>query len=266
MTTGVLIFAFNNEQIDYLAMANWSAKNIRRHLNLPVAVVTDQTIPAHYYFEQVITVTAEGNHTRKFDDLLESVTWYNGNRVDAYALSPWATTLVLDADYVVTSNQLKTILNCNQDFLAHRLAYDVCDHSNFNEHNTFGQYCMPMWWATVMVFRRSTQAKLIFESMQMIRNNWEHYKSLYAIGRTTYRNDFALSIALDIVNGHTLNHSAIPWNLATVTHNQKLTQLDLDQYCVDFITQDGRPKWIQLTQDFHAMGKGQLGAIIDNVS
>ena len=47
MTTGVLIFAFNNEHIDYLAMANWSAQNIRRHLNLPVAVVTNMVVPLH---------------------------------------------------------------------------------------------------------------------------------------------------------------------------------------------------------------------------
>jgi hypothetical protein len=264
MTTGVLIFAFNNEQIDYLAMANWSAQNIRRHLNLPVAVVTDRSVPESYYFEQVIPADPEGNHTRKFDDLPESVTWYNGNRVDAYALSPWSTTLLLDADYVVASDQLKKIIQCDQDFVAHDRAYDVCGHPNFNEHNTFGQYRMPMWWATVMLFRRSQHARLIFESMQMIRSNWNHYKALYNIGRTTYRNDFALSIALGMVNGHTLNHAKIPWGLATITHNQKLTQLDLDQYRVEFVTQDGKSKWIQLAQDFHAMGKGQLGAIIDS--
>jgi len=266
MTTGVLIFAFNNEQIDYLAMANWSAKNIRRHLDLPVAVVTDQPVPQSYQFEQIIITEPEGSHQRKFDDLSESVTWYNVNRVDAYALSPWSTTLVLDADYVVASDQLKAVLNCNQDFMAHNLAYDVCGHPNFNEHNFFGQYRMPMWWATVMLFRRSEHARLIFESMQMIRCHWNHYKNLYNIGRTTYRNDFALSIALGIVNGHTLNHTNIPWALATVTHNQKLTQLELDRYRVDFVAQDGKHRWIQLEQDFHAMGKGQLGAIIDSAS
>jgi hypothetical protein len=264
MTTGVLIFAFNNEHIDYLAMANWSAQNIRRHLRLPVAVVTDRTVPAHYRFEQIVPAVATGNHTRNFDDLPESVTWYNGNRVDAYNLSPWAETLVLDADYVVATDQLKIIVNCNQDFLAHKTAYDVCGDPSFNEHNTFGQYHMPMWWATVMWFRRSQQAQLIFETMQMIRDNWDHYKALYNMGRTVYRNDFALSIALGTVNGHTLDHAYIPWNLATVTHNQKLTQLDQDRYRVDFVAPDGKPKWIQLAQDFHAMGKGQLGAIIDS--
>ena len=264
MTTGVLIFAFNNEQIDYLTMANWSAKNIRRHLGLPVAIVTDAEVPTDYYFEQVIHVNPVGNESRKFEDISNSVTWYNGNRVDAYSLSPWAKTLVLDADYVVASDQLKSILTCDQDFIAHNRAYDVCGHPNFDEHNMFGQYCMPMWWATVMLFRRSEHAKLIFECMQMIRNNWNHYKNLYNTGRTTYRNDYALSIALGTVSGHTLNHANIPWGLATVTHNQQLTQLDQDRYRVDFNGQDGKPKWIQLAQDFHAMGKGQLGAIIDS--
>jgi len=266
MTTGVLIFAYNNEHIDYLAMANWSAKNIRRHLNLPVAVVTDIVVPSHYYFEQTIYASPVGMHTRKFEDLPDSVTWYNGNRVDAYTLSPWAQTLVLDADYVVASNQLQSILDTTHDFLAHNTAYDVTNHPSFNDHNFFGQHRMPMWWATVMMFRRSQYAKLIFESMQMIRNNWEHYRLLYGITRSIYRNDFALSIALGIVNGHTLNYASIPWNLATVTHDQKLTQAGQDQYRIDFVTQNKKPRWIKLTQDFHAMGKGQLGDIIASYS
>jgi hypothetical protein len=266
MTTGVLIFAFNNEHIDYLAMANWSARNIRRHLDLPVAVVTDRAVPDHYQFEQVIYATPEGVHSRTFDDLPESVTWFNGNRVDAYSLSPWSQTLLLDADYVVASDQLKQLLGTDQDFLAHSRAYDVTGQPSFDDHQSFGHYRMPMWWATVVMFRRSQQAKLIFESMQMIRNNWSHYRSLYNIGRSTYRNDYAMSIALNIVNGHALDHAGIPWGLASVGHNQTLTQIDTDQYRVDFIAQDNRPKWTTLKQDFHAMGKGHLGAIIDNCS
>ena len=254
MTTGVLIFAFNNEEIDYVKIAKWSAKNIERHLGLPTHIITEEE------------EEPEGVYSRKFDDLSNSVTWYNGNRVDAYALSPFDRTIVLDADYVVASDQLKCLLDLDQDFVAHKKAYDITDHPNFDEHNYFGNYRMPMWWATVMMFRRSQHAESIFESMQMIKSNWNHYKSLYQIGRTTYRNDFALSIALGIVNGHTLDYPAIPWDLPTVTHDQKLTQIDQDTYRVDFVTQDKRPKWVQLRQDFHAMGKGQLGEIVDSNS
>ena len=51
MTAGVVIFAYDNDLVDYVAMAAWSAGNIHRHLNLPVCVITDlETIPDHYPF------------------------------------------------------------------------------------------------------------------------------------------------------------------------------------------------------------------------
>jgi hypothetical protein len=53
MTTGALIFARNNEQIDYEAMARWSARNIERHLGIPTHIVTDNSEPLtntrHFY-------------------------------------------------------------------------------------------------------------------------------------------------------------------------------------------------------------------------
>ena len=73
MTTGALIFARNNEQIDYEAMACWSARNIERHLRIPTHIVTDDT---------------PSTNTRHFTDV-GNVTWYNHNRMDAYWLSPW---------------------------------------------------------------------------------------------------------------------------------------------------------------------------------
>ena len=58
MTRGALIFAFNNEQTDYLEMAAWSAENIRRHLNIPVAVVTDRP---------------DADSDRRFDQVLNDI-------------------------------------------------------------------------------------------------------------------------------------------------------------------------------------------------
>ena len=263
MTTGALIFAYNNEHLDYLALANWSAKNIRRHLDLPVCVVTDMTVPSNYHFEQVIYAPPSRVVSQRwFADIDKTVPWHNGNRVDAYELSPWEKTLVLDADYVVNSNQLKSLLNVDQDFIAHKTAYDVTGIDTFEDLNSFGRFKMPMWWATVMLFRRSNTTKLIFDTMEMIRNNWAHYRNLFGIGRSTYRNDYSLSIALSIVNGHTLDHAGIPWKLATVTHEKRLSQLTDGQYRVDFVTPDQKSKWITVSGDFHAMGKGNLGEIV----
>jgi hypothetical protein len=96
----------------------------------------------------------------------------------------------------------------------------------------------------------------------MIRNNWTHYRNIYKNTSTTYRNDHALSIALLIVNGHTINHPGIPWSLATVTPEHKLTQLSADRYRVDFVNSENKSRWTEIRQDFHAMGKQQLGDIV----
>lgn len=261
---GALIFAFNNDHIDYLSMARWSAKNIDRHLGIPTAIVTNEPVVGRAY-EHIILADTSGNNRRYFSDYDATVEWHNLNRMDAYQLSPWDQTLVLDSDYVVASDQLQVLLDCNQDFMCHRLAYDVTGLQTFDDLNVFGQYRFPMWWATVMMFRKSTQARLIFESMTMIRDNWTHYRHLYSNPNATYRNDHALSIALNIENGHTLTTTDIPWNLASLTPDHQLTQVARDCYRVNFVTADKRPRWVELTgQDFHAMGKQQLGDIVAN--
>jgi hypothetical protein len=252
MTTGALIFARNNEKINYVAMAKWSAKNIERHLGIPTHIVSDTEDPA--------------NNTRYFSDV-GTVSWHNLNRMDAYTASPWDQTLVLDADYVVASNQLKLLLESSQDFLAHRWAHDVTGLDNFTGLNYFGEHSMPMWWATVMMFRKGKQAQLIFDTMRMIRDNWNHYKNLYKNVSPNYRNDHAMSIALSVVNGHTVDHAGIPWSLASLTPEHKLTQVDQDSYRVDFVTADKKSRWLTIkNQDFHAMGKQQLGAIVGHTS
>jgi hypothetical protein len=115
-----------------------------------------------------------------------------------------------------------------------------------------------------MVFNRSRQAELIFDTMAMIRDNWTHYRNIYKNNTSIYRNDHALSIALLTVNGHTLDHASIPWKLASLTPEHQLTQLDPDRYRVDFVNSEGKTRWIELRQDFHAMGKQQLGDIVAN--
>jgi len=251
MTTGALIFARNNEHTDYVAMARWSAKNIERHLGIPTHIVTDES--------------RTDSGSRHFANV-GAVTWHNTNRMDAYRLSPWDRTLVLDADYVVASDQLLSVLDSSEDFLAHRWAYDVTGVNNFEGLNWFGEVRMPQWWATVMCFNKSRTAELVFDAMAMIRDNWTHYRNIYKNNTPTYRNDHALSIALLVVNGHTLDHPGIPWRLASVTPEHGLSQLSQDTYRVDFVNTEGKRRWIELRQDFHAMGKQQLGDIVANNS
>lgn len=264
MTTGALIFAIDTDHTDYVEMAAWSAHRIKHWLNVPVAVVTNKAnAAAEAAFDQVILVECQDSNSRWFGDLERSVSWHNGNRTDAYQLSPWDQTLVLDADYIVNSNSLTTVLSMPQDFVCHRQAYDIT-RPDQEFLTSFGTYKFPMWWATVMMFRRSHTAQYIFDCMQMIKLNWQHYRDLYHISEATYRNDFALSIALGIVSGHTLNVDNIPWPLATVTTDVKITGQYENFWSIGYADSQGQARELAFFgQDFHAMCKKELGTLIE---
>lgn len=261
MTRGALIFAFNNGVIDYVRLAAWTAENIKRHLDLPVALVTDIEV-TDPVFDYVIYADKLSGNGRYFSDFSDTIPWHNLTRADVYDLTPWDETLVVDADYIVASDQLKCLFGSSRNFLAHNRTYDIVGIGNLDEFNYFGRHKMPMWWATVMYFRRDSTTKMIFDSMKMVRDNWRHYCDLYAARRGSYRNDHALSIALNIVNGHVLPQG-IPWDMASLAPEHRLKQIDTDVYRVDFVDSEGRAKYITIAgYDFHAMGKRDLGDII----
>jgi hypothetical protein len=261
LSQGVVIFAFNNEATDYISMAAWSARNIRRHLNLPVAVVTDAPeVAAEHKFEHIIVTAADTGGSRHFADYNATVTWHNAGRVNAYELSPFDQTLVLDADYVVASDSLLDVLKLPQQFAAFQDAFDPSSMSNLE---TFGEYKMPMWWATVMMFRRGNISQFIFDSMQMIRNNWQHYRDLYGIHQSNYRNDYALSIALGLVAGSEQSVHTIFRPMLNVLPEHRLTCVDPDSYEIEYTNAEGKLKtmsWQGL--DFHAMCKKHLEVIV----
>jgi len=267
MTTGAVILAFNNEETDYVAMAAWSARNIRKHLGIPTSIITDcNNAEKLIDFDVVITVDAQTGGCRYFSDYDRTVTWYNAGRTDVYALTPYDQTLVLDADYVVDCCDLQRVLHCNQDFMCHRYAMDMSTGKLLDNLNHFGNYNMPMWWATVMMFRKSNTAQYIFDCMQMVKENWDHYRTLYGIGNPNYRNDFALSIAIGIVSGHTQTVTEIPWPLLSIMPSTTVSKNDTG-YSINFIDSDGINRYIMFCgTDFHAMGKKHLGDIIASTS
>jgi hypothetical protein len=121
-----------------------------------------------------------------------------------------------------------------------------------------------MWWATVMIFGRNNTAQYIFQAMQMIRKNWTHYRDLYGIDQSTYRNDFALSIAIGIISGHTGRCTDIPWPMISAMPDTKVIMLDQDSWMFRFNDQHSKPKELMLAGcDFHAMGKYQLETAIE---
>jgi len=245
MTQGCVIFAHNNGDIDYVKLAERSAENIEQHLNLPTTIITD--------------ADSKSTSTRWFADYDKSVKWLNSGRSRAYELSPYEQTVLLDADYVVNSDQLSRLFNSKQDFLAHRNAASVTGTGWSKTLNTFGEYHFPMWWATVVYFTKSNIARAIFDTMQMVETNYEHYANLYNFKKRPYRNDYALSIALNIADGHfDAAQFNIPWTLQSIVPDHALTRTG-NIFRVDY-----DKKYLEIRDmDFHAMGKKHLEALYD---
>jgi hypothetical protein len=264
MTTGALIFAFNNEKTDYVAMAAWSARNIHRHLGFPVAVVTDQEYhPELSVFDQVISAEPSSGGSRNFEDYQATLTWHNASRPDAYNLTPWHNTLLLDADYIVASDQLNHVCS-KREFQAYSKSIDVLGGQDLD---WVGNPSMSMSWATVVQFQKCQTAKYIFDCMHMIRENWQHYRDIYHIHSSTYRNDYSLSMALNILNGHVphANHNSIPGVLTNVYPSNTLTEISQDYYRVAWTAANGKKHHVDLANhDLHAMGKRDLEVIVEN--
>lgn len=262
MTAGVLLFAHNNEHIDYVELAAWSAARIHRHLKLPVCLVTDSAT-TDTVFDHVVQVDEPESGERYFEDLAQNVAWKNANRSCAFELSPYDTTLVLDVDYVVASADLLTVFDSSQDFLAPSRAYDVTGVNTFEDLNSFGKFRMPMVWATIMFFRKTPTAQLLFDTVKMIKNNWTHYTQLYQMGRTVFRNDFAFAIAANLMHGQTATWPSWPGTLPSVLPAHVVQQVSADVFSVHYRDAGGKSRYIELdSQDFHAMGKRSLGDIV----
>jgi hypothetical protein len=268
MSRGAVLFAFNNDKVDYVSQAQWSAPRINRHLDIPVTLVTDTVPQDTSMFDQVIVRESRSGGTRKFDHMNadSSATWFNRGRCRAYDITPYDETLVLDTDYIVASDRLKVLFNSGQDLLCHRYVLDVTDRRNFARDTRFGEVEMPMWWATVLFFRRSTLADSVFDMMEMIENNWYHYSRLYKFNEEPYRNDYAISIALNTVYGHVPNAVPdIPWPLLTSFYDVYLNQLADDSFQLNYVrmvdTQAKHQRMILTDCDLHVMNKPDLGKI-----
>ena len=67
---GVCFFAYNNEQIDYINLAVLAAKFAKKHLGLPVCVITDEG--TYSWFEQSNTDDDIENLSRQKPHSLEA--------------------------------------------------------------------------------------------------------------------------------------------------------------------------------------------------
>lgn len=259
MSRGALLFAFNSPKYDYYKMAVATAKRINHFLKLPVTVVTDEkSVPdlPDYQFDNVIIVEPDKNNIR------DHSVWINKGRYQAYNLSPYNETLLLDTDYMVNSDKLLKLFELNTDFCCH-------DTTSFLMHPGVAQevlsaYSFKTLWATVVMFKKTQRAKQIFECLEMVQKNYDHYANIHNFIAGVFRNDYALTLATRIANGHTSpQEDVIPWNLVHVGKNTSVYKNNDDEFNTEYTVmydnwQRGKIRKEYCTikdTDFHVMNK-----------
>ena len=259
MTRGVILFAFNSPKYNYYEMAKHTAKRVEHFLKLPVTLVTDDdSMPAGEYelWDKVMKITPDKNNFRDWG------MWINKGRYMAYDLSPYDETLLLDVDYIINSDKLLKTFDLNDDFCCH-------NRTSFLMHpkapqEILSSYSYETLWATVVMFRKSNRAEQIFQCLEMVQKNYEHYANIHNFIAPVYRNDYALTLALRIANGHSSDsRDVIPWNLLHIGKNTQVYKNNSDEFDTEFTVifdnwQKGKVRKeyiIVKDMDFHVMNK-----------
>jgi hypothetical protein len=276
VSRGVVVFAFNSSKYNYVEMAEYCARRADHFLELPTTIITDeesaQTIT--YDFDNVVIVKSDKSNTR------EQQVWINKGRYQAYELSPYEETLVLDVDYIINSDKLLKTFDYSDSFCCHNRTEMLMYPEAPQEY--LSSYSYNSLWATVIMFKKSDRAKQIFGTLEMVQNNYDHYANIHSFVGGIYRNDYALTLALKIVNGHAdVPSDYIPWNLVHVGTNTSVyadetdIQVPCDGDVYDFNTEftvmfdhwknsKMRKEYVTIKDmDFHIMNKDLFEGIMN---
>lgn len=221
MSKGAVIFALNTGSVDYVLMSIYCAERIKKYLDIPVSIITDSkdwlltTYPDDVQvFDKIIEIKAETNQLKRFYDgaLASSVLpWKNTARNHAYNLSPYDTTLVVDSDYIINSDRLKHAFDVDAEFQIYSGSTDLAEwRDKFDEFKFINQYSVKFYWATVIVFKKTPAVEALFETVAYIKHNWDYFRFLYKIDAPLFRNDFAFSIAIHLLNDNQQGDFAYP--------------------------------------------------------
>lgn len=284
-SNGALLFAHNNQEIDYGLQAVVCAKYIKKNLKVPVSLVTDQgTIDwlekqnqsFKHVFDQIIIQKkpdAMSNRKRYYDgSLIYKVNnFWNFNRSLAYDLSPYENTLVVDTDLLITNDRLGSIWNTDTDFMINKYHDDLAIDRDKSEFSRIADHSIDFVWATAFYFKKTLWTKTFFDLCSHIIENYDFYKFTYQIYYPVVRNDYVFSIALHMMQGFTNDFR--PMNLpATIyysTDKDELIDVKSDKDFVFLVQKKdclGEYTPVKISnQIVHIMNKYSLGRYTDNL-
>ena len=280
MSKGIIIFAQNNEYVNYAEQACACAGYARKNLSLfdEICLITNaetlesnETLINEYFDRVIVSDSFQPDNIRLFKDTvdkLEYASFKNMGRSEVYDLSPYDETLVIDADYFIMNDILDQVWDSENDVMINCKYRDVSGRHKENIEY-LDNFSIPMYWATVFYFKKSDFAENLFTLISHIKYNYKYYYYLYNCSGNLYRNDFAFSMALHILNG------SVAFDVPSLPFNYLNNSFDLDDiyrvnshndiimYCADAerITNHILSRFKNM--DIHIMNKKAIARCID---
>ena len=266
-------FEKNKMNIDYIQMACANAKNIKKYMqNNNVALVTDQAgkdhlskLDAETLFTHIIltkqTSKGKGPNTNlnmnirsmRIGNKTIRLPWQNQTRPDAYSLSPFDQTILIDSDYFVFDNTLDTLFETDKNILCGKHVKEISYQDSLIDYDRLHHQSIKLFWATVLYFTKSNESQLMFEMMKAVKQNWQFYSKMYKFEDSrTYRNDFAISVALHFMQGKKeTNYYDLPLTIMCLADKNMM----LNKHSFAFRYKDGWAGTGFPKQNIHIMNK-----------
>lgn len=273
MSKGYLLIAHNNQHNDYVKQAIYCAQRIKMFCNnASVSIITSnlgylKKLSGADVFEHVIDSKVKDNNNYKlsFDGALsnKTVKWINAGRDLAYDLSPYDETILLDTDYIISNSNLNKCFDSINDFMLFRNSKYIGSVEVTDEFFRCSDSSIDFYWATVIYFKKSTKSKTLFDTVQHIRNNWVYYNSLYQINSVNFRNDYAFSIALHMLNDTV---ATLPGKMYYIKDQDFLEKINNDKMIFLVGKKDHLGEYTLLSTEglnVHVLNKSSLERIIE---
>ena len=281
MSRGIIIFAQNNEYINYAETACASAGYARKNLSLfdEICLITNaetlesnETLINEYFDRVIVSSIFQPDNVRLFKDTtdkLEYAPFKNMGRSEVYELSPYAETLLIDSDYFIMNDVLDQVWDSENDVMINCKYRDVSGRHKENIEY-IDNFSIPMYWATVVYFRKSEFAENLFTLVSHIKYNYKYYYYLYNCSGNLFRNDFAFSMALHILNG------SVAFDVPSLPIDYLNNSFDLDDifrvnshndiimYCADAERTTNHLLSRFKDMDLHIMNKKAIGRFVDD--
>ncbi len=274
---GVVLFARNNGKLDYVKQAVFLAKRIKKYLNLPTTVITDsadylEKVFDTNIFDKIITVeySETKNNRAYFDGSLfhKTAPFKNDMRDGVYNWSPYDETILMDTDYIICNDLLLKCFESNNDLMLFKDSYDLAHFRNQDEFKHISDFTIDFYWATVVFFRKTDENEVFFDLIRHIKKEWNHYRRVYQIDSGLFRNDFAFSIAVHIMNGFSKGSfvAPLPGKHYYTIDRDILQSLDEDSMLFLVEKKDHLGEYTLIRtekQNIHVMNKFSLERVID---